>query len=108
MERCDLRLVYFGVAAWPTQREKSSINAPSDEWVLCVFQEGGVRALYRGFLPTLCGMVPYAGLSFYCFERLKFLCMKYIPDASCNQCNRNTGMPFLLFSVLGDIALLSF
>jgi len=42
-------------------------------------KEGGVRALYRGFIPTVCGMVPYAGLSFYCFEYFKFICMKYFP-----------------------------
>lgn len=54
-------------------------------------EEGGVRALYRGFLPTLFGMVPYAGFSFYCFEMLKFFCMKYIPNLSCSPCKRNTG-----------------
>lgn len=55
------------------------------------FQEGGIRALYRGFVPTLTGMVPYAGFSFYCFEMLKFMCMKYIPDWTCKKCERNTG-----------------
>lgn len=54
-------------------------------------EEGGVRALYRGFLPTLVGMVPYAGLSFYCFEVLKFACMKYTPNYTCNKLERNTG-----------------
>lgn len=55
------------------------------------FQEGGARALYRGFVPTLMGMVPYAGFSFYSFEMLKFFCMKYIPRYTCNKCERNTG-----------------
>lgn len=54
-------------------------------------QEGGLKALYRGFLPTLCGMIPYAGSSFYCFEMLKFACMKYVPDLTCTQQSRNTG-----------------
>ncbi|XP_046987959.1 graves disease carrier protein-like isoform X2 [Schistocerca americana] len=54
-------------------------------------EEGGIRALYRGFVPTLCGMVPYAGFSFYCFEKLKYLCMKYIPNVTCQPCPRNTG-----------------
>ncbi|XP_068081796.1 solute carrier family 25 member 16 [Anabrus simplex] len=59
---------------------------------VCIFrEEGGIRALYRGFVPTLCGMVPYAGFSFYCFEMLKFLCMKYIPKLTCEPCSRNTG-----------------
>lgn len=54
-------------------------------------QEGGVRALYRGFVPTLTGMVPYAGFSFYCFEMVKFFCMKYAPTWTCNKCDKNTG-----------------
>lgn len=54
-------------------------------------EEGGVRALYRGFLPTLMGMAPYAGLSFYCFEMLKYACMKYAPNWTCNTLERNTG-----------------
>ncbi|XP_058808888.1 solute carrier family 25 member 16-like [Phymastichus coffea] len=53
--------------------------------------EGGIRALYRGFIPTLCGMVPYAGFSFYSFEKLKYLCMKYFPTVLCNKCDKNTG-----------------
>ncbi|XP_055601390.1 solute carrier family 25 member 16-like isoform X2 [Uranotaenia lowii] len=53
--------------------------------------EGGFRALYRGFVPTLMGMVPYAGFSFYCFEMLKFVCMKYAPGVTCDRLERNTG-----------------
>ncbi|XP_026472448.1 graves disease carrier protein homolog isoform X2 [Ctenocephalides felis] len=53
--------------------------------------EGGMRALYRGFVPTMMGMVPYAGFSFYCFETLKYFCMKYTPHFACNQLERNTG-----------------
>lgn len=55
-------------------------------------EEGGVRGLYRGFVPTLMGMVPYAGLSFYCFEVLKYACMKYSPNLTCNKLERNTGL----------------
>ncbi|XP_033228560.1 graves disease carrier protein-like [Belonocnema kinseyi] len=54
-------------------------------------EEGGIKALYRGFLPTICGMIPYAGFSFYSFEKLKYLCMKYAPSYLCDKCNRNTG-----------------
>lgn len=54
-------------------------------------QEGGIRGLYRGFVPTLTGMVPYAGFSFYCFESVKFLCMKYAPQWTCKKCEKNTG-----------------
>lgn len=52
-------------------------------------EEGGTRALYRGFTPTLIGMVPYAGLSFYCFENLKTFCMKYLPAATCSSRHKN-------------------
>uniref|UniRef100_A0A1B6G5B1 Graves disease carrier protein n=1 Tax=Cuerna arida TaxID=1464854 RepID=A0A1B6G5B1_9HEMI len=59
---------------------------------LCMYQqEGGFRALYRGFVPTICGMIPYAGFSFYCFEMMKYCCMKYIPQYTCYPCSRNTG-----------------
>jgi len=33
----------------------------------------GVRALYRGFGPTLSGILPYAGISFYTYDTLKLL-----------------------------------
>ncbi|KAK6626536.1 hypothetical protein RUM44_009009 [Polyplax serrata] len=64
--------------------------------------EGGLRALYRGFLPTLCGMIPYAGSSFYCFEMFKYCCMIYIPHLTCTQQSRNTGG--LALNVFGKLA----
>lgn len=36
-----------------------------------VFQEGGVRGLYRGVCPTMWGILPYAGLKFFVYETLK-------------------------------------
>lgn len=36
-----------------------------------VYMEGGVRGLYRGVGPTLIGILPYAGLKFYVYEKLK-------------------------------------
>lgn len=36
-----------------------------------VYKEGGPRALYRGIGPTLVGILPYAGLKFYVYEKLK-------------------------------------
>lgn len=59
--------------------------------VTIVKTEGGFRALYKGFLPTLCGMFPYAGFSFYTFEMLKYCCMKYIPQWTCTPAPENTG-----------------
>lgn len=54
-------------------------------------EEGGLKALYKGFIPTVCGMIPYAGTSFYCFEFFKYLCTKYIPEYTCEVNTRNTG-----------------
>ncbi|RXG69693.1 Graves disease carrier protein-like [Armadillidium vulgare] len=61
--------------------------------------EGGVKGLYKGFFATICGMVPYAGLSFYTFEKLKYLCMKYLPSKTCRPCERNTGGLVLIIPV---------
>ncbi|KAF1865136.1 hypothetical protein Lal_00004510 [Lupinus albus] len=36
-----------------------------------VYKEGGFRGLYRGAGPTLTGILPYAGLKFYMYEKLK-------------------------------------
>ncbi|KAL2899595.1 Mitochondrial carrier protein CoAc1 [Bienertia sinuspersici] len=36
-----------------------------------VYNQGGVRSLYRGVGPTLVGILPYAGLKFYIYEELK-------------------------------------
>ncbi|XP_011874024.1 PREDICTED: graves disease carrier protein homolog isoform X1 [Vollenhovia emeryi] len=54
-------------------------------------EEGGLRALYRGFLPNMLGMVPYAGFSFYTFEKVKYLSMKYAPHYFCTEHQTNTG-----------------
>lgn len=35
--------------------------------------EGGILSLYRGFIPTICGVIPYAGSSFFTYETLKRL-----------------------------------
>lgn len=36
-----------------------------------VYREGGARGLYRGVGPTITGILPYAGLKFYTYEKLK-------------------------------------
>lgn len=38
-----------------------------------ISREEGRKTLYRGFTPTLLGVVPYAGLSFFTYETLKKL-----------------------------------
>lgn len=36
------------------------------------------------------GMIPYAGFSFYTFEKLKYLCLKYAPHYLCSE-HKTTG-----------------
>ncbi|KAJ8357732.1 hypothetical protein SKAU_G00205260 [Synaphobranchus kaupii] len=38
-----------------------------------ISQEEGLKTLYRGFTPTILGVIPYAGLSFFTYETLKKL-----------------------------------
>ena len=38
-----------------------------------ISQEEGFMTLYRGFTPTILGVVPYAGLTFFVYESLKKL-----------------------------------
>ncbi|XP_076639369.1 solute carrier family 25 member 16 [Colletes latitarsis] len=54
-------------------------------------EEGGIRGFYKGFWPTIFGMIPYAGFSFYSFEQLKYLCMKYGSNIFCEKYDKNTG-----------------
>ena len=34
-------------------------------------EEGGVRALYRGMIPTAVGVAPYVGINFAAYETLR-------------------------------------
>jgi hypothetical protein len=36
-----------------------------------IWVEEGPRAFYRGYLPTILGVIPYAGTSFYTYGTLK-------------------------------------
>ncbi|KAF4653834.1 hypothetical protein FOL46_008997 [Perkinsus olseni] len=36
-----------------------------------IYASRGIRGIYGGMYPTLCGIIPYAGTSFMCFETLK-------------------------------------
>uniref|UniRef100_A0A1I7UXZ4 Mitochondrial coenzyme A transporter SLC25A42 n=1 Tax=Caenorhabditis tropicalis TaxID=1561998 RepID=A0A1I7UXZ4_9PELO len=37
------------------------------------YREGGIRLLYRGIYPTILGVIPYAGSSFFTFQTLKIM-----------------------------------
>ncbi|KNC48017.1 graves disease carrier protein [Thecamonas trahens ATCC 50062] len=48
----------------------------------CLFktaQSEGIRGLYKGLSPTLVGIVPYAGLSFFTFDTLKEKARELLP-----------------------------
>ena len=45
-------------------------------------EEGGVKGLYRGYVPTVLGMIPYAGVAFYSYEVLKSLMMERFSAAA--------------------------
>ncbi|XP_061601476.1 graves disease carrier protein isoform X1 [Cololabis saira] len=45
-----------------------------------IYRSEGVLGFYRGLTPTLIGMAPYAGLSFFTFGTLKSLGLKHFPD----------------------------
>lgn len=38
-----------------------------------ISREEGLKTLYHGFIPTVLGVIPYAGLSFFTYETLKSL-----------------------------------
>ena len=38
---------------------------------LTIWREEGLLALYRGLTPTMLGVIPYAGTSFFTYETLK-------------------------------------
>lgn len=42
-----------------------------------IYREEGVLAYYRGFTPTILGVIPYAGASFFTYDTLKHLLAEY-------------------------------
>jgi len=46
--------------------------------VTIVRNEGGVLSLYRGIVPAILGMIPYAGLSFYSYEVSKSYLLRHV------------------------------
>jgi hypothetical protein len=50
-----------------------------------VYRETGFLSLYRGLGPTLLGILPYAGVSFFVYGNLKWLCYRYLPTYTIRQ-----------------------
>lgn len=46
-----------------------------------------IAGLYQGYVPTILGIIPYAGASFYTFETLKGLYAKYCMDPTADRSN---------------------
>ncbi|XP_053392627.1 solute carrier family 25 member 16-like [Mercenaria mercenaria] len=59
--------------------------------VRTISQQEGKWALFRGIVPTLLGMVPYGGMSFYTFETTKTFLLDNFPDIFGSPCPKNTG-----------------
>ncbi|XP_076073986.1 solute carrier family 25 member 16-like [Mytilus galloprovincialis] len=57
----------------------------------CIIKQDGIMGLYRGMTPTLLGMIPYAGTTFFSFETLKGMCVDYFPDLFGKPCPQDTG-----------------
>ena len=49
--------------------------------VVKIYKEEGFSAYYRGLVPTLLGIIPYAGISFFTYESLKKLYFDVTHDA---------------------------
>ena len=71
-------------ATYPLDRARAVMAVtPSEKYrsLLRVFMgirgEEGARALYRGITPTLLGVIPYAGTSFFTYETLKVVKMDH-------------------------------
>jgi len=47
--------------------------------------EGGIQGLYRGLTPALAFIIPYAGLNFYMFEKVKYLLLITYPKLFGNE-----------------------
>ncbi|GIY06118.1 graves disease carrier protein homolog [Caerostris darwini] len=57
-----------------------------DAFSRIIKKEGGMMNLYKGFSPAVIAVIPKIGLSFYSFEKIKYLCLEYAPDV-CGQYN---------------------
>ncbi|XP_046996516.1 mitochondrial coenzyme A transporter SLC25A42 [Schistocerca americana] len=49
-----------------------------------IWTEEGPRTFYRGYVPTIMGVIPYAGVSFFTYDSLKRKYMEYTGSSSPN------------------------
>ena len=69
-------------APWPLQRQARAascllqVYAKSAQTSLWHGEQEGVAALYRGWLPSVIGVVPYVGLNFAVYETLKDMAIR--------------------------------
>ncbi|CAG6017149.1 solute carrier family 25 member 16 [Menidia menidia] len=64
-----------------------------------IYRTEGVAGFYRGLTPTLIGMAPYAGLSFFTFGTLKSLGLKHFPEQLGRPSSDNPDVHVLKFYV---------
>lgn len=60
-------------ASFEALKEKSSQKLPGMWGILIAMykNEGGLKALYRGIIPTVAGVAPYVGLNFMVYESMR-------------------------------------
>lgn len=71
------------MAQIPDVSQSHSQAGPSIVWRTCsdLWRAGGIKMFFRGCVPALIGIVPYAGIDFCVFETLKLSFLRYMsPD----------------------------
>lgn len=52
------------------------------QFILKIYkEEGGIRAFYRGITPSILGIIPYGGISFYTYNNLKEFLVNFFPNS---------------------------
>ncbi|XP_066269654.1 mitochondrial coenzyme A transporter SLC25A42-like [Branchiostoma lanceolatum] len=76
--------------------KKAKYSSLPDCFAHIIKEEGG-RTLYRGFTPTILGVIPYAGTSFFTYETLKILLSDFTGGKEPNPIQR------LIFGMLAGL-----
>uniref|UniRef100_A0A8C8M6D4 Solute carrier family 25 member 42 n=1 Tax=Oncorhynchus tshawytscha TaxID=74940 RepID=A0A8C8M6D4_ONCTS len=63
-----LDIVWARMAVTPRQMYSNIMHV-----FVRITQEEGIKTLYRGFCPTILGVIPYSGITFFTYETLKKL-----------------------------------